>query len=209
MFLFIRLLFKSWALLSFTAFLFTVTSHAAIITFDLRDTLNTAAIESGSFTQSDLTIILSSNQGVLNQTASSFGVNHPSSGDATSLLDGVNGAESINISFDQTVNITSLTLSSYASGGAETASLTIASFSPIDLVAQATSSDVYNFSTNNVLNTAQIAQLSWLSGNGFSFDSITVETIASVVPEPNSILLLGLSGIIFACYRSRRTPSKG
>jgi len=44
MFLFIRLLFKSWALLSFTVFLFTVTSHAAIITFDLRDALNTAAI---------------------------------------------------------------------------------------------------------------------------------------------------------------------
>jgi len=184
-------------------------SQAATITFDLRNTLNTTAIEAGSVTQSGLTLTLTSAQGSLNQTSSSFGVNHPSSGDATSLLDGVNGAETINISFNQDVIITSLTLSSYTHGGAETASLTIASFSPIDLVAQAAASDVYNFSSDNLLNMGQTAQLAWLSGNGFSFDSITVETIASVVPEPNSILLLGLSGIIFACYRSRRTPSKG
>ena len=192
-----------WGILSLGANL-TSSTYAATITFNLRDTNLETEIESGSFTQSGLTINLISNQGNLNQTASSFGVNNTAGSlDETSLLDGGENPEFIDISFDQTVLITGITLSSY-SNGSDTADFSIHTFSPNDLPAQFAATDIYNFSTNNLLNIGETATIRWLTGNGFSFDSITVETTAVLVPEPSSLPLLIICFILLSNHRTSR-----
>lgn len=187
--------------------------QAATITYDFRDTLNKAEIDSGLMLVDGLTLTIISTQGSLNHTASSFGVNHTGgSADESALIDGDEGAEILQFSFDQDVTITQITLSSYS--GSESATFTIGSFAAINLSPLAAASDIYDFTTDNTLSTGSLALLTWVSGNGFSVDSITVETMGAIVPEPSSVMLLGMSGIMLACYRSRRfekmslTPSR-
>ena len=192
-------------LLVLGSFLFAVSLQAATITYDFRDTLNTAEIESGTMLVDGLTLTIISTQGSLNQTTSSFGINHTGgSADESALIDGDEGAETLQFSFDQDVTITQLTLSSYTAGS-ESATFTIDGFAAINLSPLAAASDIYDFVTDNTLSTGNLALLTWVSGNGFSVDSITVETMGIVVPEPSSIMLLGMSVIMLACYRSRKT----
>lgn len=174
-----------------------ISKSSAAIIFDFRDTGNTAAIESGSVLIGGLTATLTANDGVLNQTASSFGINAAGSGDATALIDDGSGvAEIFSVSFDQDVILNSATLSLFSAG--ETANFTFGA-TTIAITDTGSGDDVFNAPPNTILTTGQLISLEWTSGNGFSVDELSVD----FVPEPSSTLLLGL-GSLAICIRRKR-----
>lgn len=179
---------KILALLLLTAIAASV--QAVPITFNLRDTTKTVEIESGIINRGGVIVTLtpsvSGSGGVLNQTADNFGVNATLS-DVTDRLDGIAGAESISIVFDKNVLFTGLTLSSFS--GAEGASLKINGFLTLPLADTGSGTDVYSFAANNNLAVGQTVQINWASGNGFSFDSFTVE-IQTAVPDTGTTAIL-------------------
>jgi len=183
-----------------TLLLFTtiaVSQSSAAIIFDFRDTGNTTAIESGTVLISGLTATLSANSGVLNQTASSFGINATGSGDATALIDdGAGIAEIFSVQFDQDVILNSATLSLFSAG--ETANFTFGA-TTIGITDTGSGSDVFNAPANTVLTTGQSISIAWTAGNGFSVDSLSVD----LVPEPSSTLLLGLGSLALFTRRRR------
>lgn len=166
-----------------------VSLQAVSVTFDLRDTGATAEIESGIITRGGVTATLvpfvEGSTGDLNQTNDGFGINEKESGDNTHELDGVNGVESISITFDQDVLFTELVLSDF--GNDDKGTLTIGNFSPVDITSTGTTS----FSTDNFVSTGQSVVLKYAEGNGFSFDEFTVDT--QTVPDGWS----GFDSVIF------------
>jgi len=71
-----------------------------------------------SLTLDGITATLTANVGVLNTTWSGFGVNHPTAGDPTDLIDAFFGtAESVTITFSQDVRLEQLVLSLFTPSG--------------------------------------------------------------------------------------------
>ena len=170
-----------FSVLAFGASLIPV--HAIPVTFNLRDTAATAEIESGLINrvgiQATLTPSVAGGSGALNQTGSGFGVD--ATGDDTDRIDAGGGVESISIVFDTDVLLTGLNLSDFTTS--ETALLTIASFPALTLTGQSAANDIYSFSANNLILAGQTLVLKWGSGNGFSFDSFTVDPVPRPVPD--------------------------
>lgn len=175
------------------------------ITFDLRDTTATSEIESGVITRSGLTATLTplvaGSSGLLNQTGSGFGINASGSGDATDQLDGVAGAESIRIEFDKEVSFTALKLSSM--GTSDEGRLTIAGGTPISLTG-----NLHTFTSDNLVPVGDSVLLEWVKGNGFSFDSFTVEWVprgGSAVSDAGSTLpLFALGFLVLAAFGAQQ-----
>lgn len=167
-------------------------AQAFSITFDLRGPEIEAIDESATIavTKDGLTTTLTANDGVLNQTANGFGINASGSGDDTNQIDNGSGVtEFVTIEFDQLVTLDQLVLSSFTTS--ETASLTIAGGSPILLGGTSPATDIYNFSTNNIVPIGQSVILAHSIGNGFSF-SFDEFTVTPAIPEPATIALLGI-----------------
>jgi len=188
----IRTLFVSAILTSVCSF--STLAQAFSITFNLRGAEIEALDETASFnvTKGGLTATSTANSGVLNRTDNGFGINASGSGDDTDTIDNGSGVtEFITIEFHQLVTFDQLVLSSFTTS--ETASLTIASGSPITLVGTLPSADIYNFSTDNTVPIGQSVMLAYSTGNGFSFDEFTVTLADSTaVPEPATIILFGI-----------------
>jgi hypothetical protein len=157
--------------------------HATPITFDLRDATTatiTDEIESGTLTRGGITATLTpfvdGSSGVLNQTGSGFGIN-ASGSDASDQLDGDEGIESIFISFNADVSFTSLKLSQF--GSSDSALLTIAGFTELSI-----GSSSQSFLTDNFVPTGETVRLKYGTGNGFSFDSFTIDAATQpTVPD--------------------------
>lgn len=174
------------------------TASAVPVVFNLRDLAFTAEIESGIITRSGiiatLTPLVQGRTGVLNQTGATggFGVDVPNTpGEVSDNLDAGLGTESISIKFNVDVTWQSLQFSAFSSG--EQAFLTIGSFPQLSLTDTGLTPDVYNFSTNNLVLAGQTVILQHGAGNGFSFDSFTVERTTAVPDAGSSLLLLCMS----------------
>jgi hypothetical protein len=130
---------------------------------------------------------------VLNRTASGFGVNAVGSGDLTDQIDNANGIESVRLVFDQDVYFTQLVLAFYSTstqvppGDIANLGLPQGALQP---AAMTSAIDTYNFSSNNFIAAGQAVDLAYVQGNGFSFNSFSVN---SAVPLPTA----ALSGVTF------------
>jgi len=130
----------------------------------------------------------------LNSTASDFGINAVGTGDSSSLFDTDEGDEAVWISFNQDVTIKSIVVSSFSTGNVETGAYQVANGSIVDF----TASDTYTIDT--VLNQGgyfKVTAIDEGGGNGWSLDSFTVEA----VPEPATIAMLGLGGLLTMIIR--------
>lgn len=178
---------KSRTLLALAAFIIAASVtplHAVPITFNLLDTTATAQIESGILTRSGVTATLTPHvnggSGSLHQLATGFGVDALGSGDNTHELDDVRGVESISITFDADVFFAALKLSDF--GNDDHALLKIVGSAELNL--DNSSGNAFAFSANNLVLAGETVVLKFGAGNGFSFDSFTVETIQrSTVPD--------------------------
>jgi hypothetical protein len=183
--------------------------------YDLRDAGIEAIDEVGSFTltvngiSASLTALAGgvTNAGtVLNRTASGFGVNALGSGDATDQIDFINGIESVRIAFSEDVFFTQLVLSVYSTqtqspptGDLASLALPAGTVFPLPM---SSATDTYNFSTNNFVAAGQTVELSYVQGNGFSFDSFTVNSVP--LPSVASAGLILLGALASARFLRRR-----
>jgi len=134
---------------------------------------------SNSTTVGGITATLTANSGTLNQTTNRFGVNATGSGDDPDTLDDGEGAESITITFNVDVFLDQIQLSVFSVG--EQGSILIAGGTPTPLAGMPQGDDEFDFS--NAVLTSQSIVLSWVSGNGFSFDDFSVSLLSPVAGD--------------------------
>jgi len=203
-------------LLALVLVIFPSVTMAAPITFNLRDPAIESIDEVNSFSlnQGGLTATLQALPQTfneppartleLNQTSSSFGVNVAGTTcgglEDSALIDGGCTPESVKITFNLPVRLDQIVLSLFTGGTTgDLASLAIGGFPTITLLPTPAASDIYNFSSSNTVLVGQSIVLAYVAGNGFSFDSFTV-----TVPEPSSLVLLGLGALALCVGSSRR-----
>lgn len=182
---------------------------AVPIAFDLRDTGAKAQIVSGTVHQGTITATLvplvEGGSGDLNQTQDGFGINAVGSKDNTHNLDGAEGTESIIITFNTDIVFKQLKLSAF--GDTDLGRIRIGTFSPLPL----NSTGVTSFSNNSLVPIGQSVLVEFVAGNGFSFDSFTVELVPgssdTSVPDslPSSFVAAMFLGFL-AFVRPRRAP---
>ena len=194
-------------LLALAISLFPSIALALPITFDLRAPAIESIDEVNSFslTQGGLTATLTAepttfNQPplrnlLLNQTASSFGINVDGTTcgglEQSGLIDGGCTGESVAVIFSRDVILNSLRVSSF--GSTDEGLVTIGA-TTIDILSTGTHS-----LGNTFLSGGSAWSLAFVAGNGFSFDSFTV----TPVPEPSSLLLLGIGLVVLALIQRR------
>jgi hypothetical protein len=179
------------------AVLLSMPAAAATISFDLLNQTDTyydeGSIESldgsssFSITRAGLTATISANIGILNQTGSAFGINAPLTGDATDQIDGDNGDEVVSVTFNQDIKLTLFEFHAIGSSDSGIITLPLGGTFAVDSVVDGLST---------LILAGQSISIAHVTGNGFSFDSVTVET----VPIPAAAwlfgsALLGLAGI--------------
>lgn len=163
----------------------TLASHsvsAASVVFDLRNPLIEDLDESTSFiiTSGGINATVSANTGVLNRTASGFGINGPDTGDDT---DGLDTGETVSIVFDANILLTGFSVSAF--GTADSGTL-LTGLAPVYVISSTGFQDL-----GNILITAGSSiDISGVAGS-FSLDSVQVET----VPIPSALLLF-VTGIV-------------
>jgi hypothetical protein len=163
-------------------------------------------VNSFSLTQDGLTATLSAQPAtfnepplrnlVLNQTASSFGVNVVGTtcggAEESALIDGGCLGEAVAVVFDHDVFLNSLRVSNF--GSSDVGLVTIGA-TTIDILSTGT------HSLGNVFLTAGDPwSIAWVEGNGFSFDNFTV-----TVPEPGTLALLCGALVTGGLLRGKRT----
>lgn len=130
----------------------------------------------------------------LNSTASEFGINAAGSGDETALFDTNNGQEALWVSFNRTVTIKSITVSSFTGGNVETGAYQVAEGSLVNFTSSGT------YTVDAVLNQGsyfKVIAVNEGGGNGWSLNSFTVEA----VPEPATIAMLSFGGLVAVMIR--------
>lgn len=164
----------------------------AAVTFDLY---NDSALYSYlddkagplSYTAGDVTATFAATGGVMNRTTEGFGINAALAGDETFLIE-VN--ESLNVSFNQTVQITAVDFRNFESGEA------------INVIIGSVTNTIIWAELDNQ-STDSIGGLSWnvALGDTVRFetvgatDAIAVDSFA-VVPEPATTAMLGFGGLL-------------
>lgn len=179
-----------------------VSSQGATLVFNSTTAGTTgAAIDgqtSGSFAVpevSGLTVTIqsistTSTPGVPNSTASAFGINSSGAGDDSSAFD-ADFIESLTLSFNQAVTITSFKLGSFTG----TDAFTFAGTAIVD--SDADGNNVYTFSTPIAIAANTNFSLGATTGT-VSFENI----VLTVIPEPSAALLGGIG--LIALLRRRR-----
>ena len=180
--------------------LLPLSASAGLITFNLAANSGDGAeglaldgLESGAVTKGGVTATLSARSDpgngtfMLNQTSNSFGINYDNDGcDVPSQVDNDCGTEYITFSFSEWVELVSITLTNYGSN--DIARLDFDKDAMMDFdIADSPSTTLVGAMVGGFGDGFKVESF---SGNGFSIDRFTIRS--SEVPEPGSLLLLGL-----------------
>lgn len=166
-------------------------AHAVSITFDFRNavSLYTALDDKAgpvSFTNNGLIAVFTASDGTMNRTTDGFGINSISLGnDDTDAFD---AGEWMTVTFNQSVVITNVKVSSW-SAGVDEGQIKIGGTTVYTVTATG------NHSLNNIVPAGTILCIESTAGNlgnGWSLDSISVDT----VPEPATLLLFSMGGLL-------------
>jgi hypothetical protein len=206
---FSRLGWTGFVFLALGLCLWTSRAGAVPVVFDLRGAEGLAidgGLSGSSTSAGGILATFTHNDpgaGLFNQTASAFGINAAAAGDDTDELDdGAGFAEAISIVFDQPVFFRGLSVSSF--GATDRGQLSLNGGALTDTIS---ATGAYGGALLGTLiplgSDLSLAYDDALSGNGFSYDSFTVE----VVPEPGSAALLALGALALAYLRARRSGS--
>jgi hypothetical protein len=172
-----------------------VSSFASLINFDLKDEISIYSVldgkVSGSVTNSGVIVTVSASDGVLNRTASGFGINGTGSDDT----DALNSGQYIDLRFSQNVTFSNVTVSSWGSSDAGELQLGPSFVSQGSL--SGTGDTAYDFLVNEGETVRILATADSGPTNGFSVDSFMV-----AIPEPAALGLIILgSGIMLLSRR--------
>jgi hypothetical protein len=187
---------KKFALLA-AALLVAIDGRAGLVGFDLKNDSSVYSRlddrASGSVTNNGVIVTLTASDGVMNRTASGFGINAPGTDDT----DALNSGQYIDLVFGADVVFSSLTVSSWGSGdqGQIQYGPSLVSSAPI----AGTGETVFNIAVaaNETLRIAAISDTA--PDNGFSLDGFTV-----AVPEPAVLGLMGIGSGLLMLGRRRR-----
>jgi|GEM_PF-3220430 len=176
---------------------------ASTLTFSGQDSSLDFNDSTGSFTLEGLTISLSANDGQINATSTSLGINASASGDDTdgldSVFDGMGGIifrEVLTVSFNQSVVINSIGLVGF--GALDTLELAFGNHS--GLVLNSTGSRIFD----TVLSVGETLTITSGVGNGVGISNIEL-TPVKPVPEPSTTILalLGVGAFLMRGTRNR------
>jgi hypothetical protein len=183
------------------------TPASAASVYDLRDASIELIDEVSSFTltvngvSATLTALsggVTNPATVLNRTASGFGVNSVGSGDLTDQIDAINGIEAVRLVFDQDVYFTQLVLALYSKPSQEPpgdlASLSLPAGTVIPLP-MTSAVDTYDFASGNFIAAGQAVDLTYIQGNGFSFNGFTVQGVPLPPAALGGLVLMSMLGL--------------
>ena len=152
-----------------------------------------------SVTGLSTTMTVEASGGTLNSNSGDFGVNAPGSGDTTDVIE---DGEAIDLTFDSDIELNSIDFGGIGSDLADGATLTIGTFT-IDLFTNVSgfngNTDVYTPATHIAITAGTPINLQVASSTA-DFDLETIDI--SVVPEPGSVALLGLGGLLMLRRRA-------
>jgi hypothetical protein len=163
-------------------------------------------VPSFSLTQDGITATLTANVGVLNRTASAFGINIESTScgfqeDSSQIDDGCSVElnledEAVSVAFDQDVILESLKVSAFGSSD-----LGVVEFDSMSDIA-ITSTGLHDLG-DIYLSAGETFTVGFVAGNGFSFDNFTVSSVPTI-PEPSAAMIF-LVGLVVTTHRLRRS----
>lgn len=165
-------------------FCFSSNTFASPIYFDFRSAVIEDIDGASSLTlfQNLITLTATTAEGVFNRTSNGFGVNASGAGDDTDALDGGSGVfESILFSFDHAVTIHGFNVSAF--GNQDRGSYRFNLSPTIEFFQSG-----FNAINDQSLTAGETFGIQFISGNGFSFDQLSVSKIS--VPEPHTWLLI-------------------
>ena len=166
---------------------------AATVNFDLRDSSigNLDGSQTFTFTSGGISATVSANTGVLNHTASGFGINGLSTSDDT---DGLEIGETVSIAFNANILLSGFSVSSFGAADSGT-------FQTGSVPLYAISSTGFQDLSNIFIAAGSSINISGSTGS-FSLDSVRVET----VPIPSALLLFvtGIVPLMLAGIRQKK-----
>ncbi len=169
---------------------------AATVNFDLR-ALSIDNLDGDSaftITSGGISATVSANTGVLNRTASGFGINGSDPGDDT---DGLEAGETVSVVFDDNILLSGFSVSAF---GATDSGTFQTGLVPLYVI----SSTGFQDMSNILITAGSSIDISGVAGS-FSLDSVQVET----VPIPSALLLFvtGIAPLMLAGIRKRNSGS--
>ena len=155
-------------------------TSAVIESLDGQDTL--------AVTEAHRTLTLVANQGVLNRTSSSFGINSPTGADDADGIDGDVGSEFIELFF---------------SGPVEQLAFHLNGIGTHDIVAIVVGADVFRAYSSGLfslsereIESGEVIGLHHVFGNGFGLTAVHFQPVVARLTEPSH---LGLVALVFFC----------
>jgi hypothetical protein len=169
-----------------------LTTSAYALTIDFRD----IAIETLdgsrwlSVSRGTRTLTVTANQGVLNRTASGFGINSPGGGDDADGIDGANGVEELLIHFSAPVRQVAIALGAVGI---------------LDIGAVLAHNMAFPFARTGLLSLGALTfdvgetlSVRFVSGNGFSVNAIHFEPTVIYLASPRARTLSAVAMVILA-----------